>query len=270
MYRGLEIRPPFFELGPKGYLYGPEMLRLSIRADELSREYDVEMIIDPQYVDIPVIAQHVRRAMVFAPHMDPLEPGRGQGAVLPEALRAAGAVGVVLNHVERRLTREQLALTIRRADQVGLATVACSDDVESAVAIAELAPNVIVVESPERIGTGSAADRGNAAIGDTNRAIWRVNPEIRVVHGAGIGCARDVFEVMAAGPREPGRAAGSARPRTRRRCWQPWSRRPATGGTRAIERVAQVGPRPGVRDLTGPARVPAPPCHNRGGWEAGG
>ncbi len=208
MYRGLEITPPFFELGPKGYMFGPEMIRLSIRADELSREYQVQLIIDPQYVDIPLIAQRVERALVFAPHMDPLEPGRGQGAVLPEALKAAGAVGVVLNHVERRLTREQLALTIRRADQVGLATVACSDDVESAVAIAELAPNVIVVESPELIGAGSAVDRGNAAIGDINRAIWRVNPEIRVVHGAGIGCAQDVFEVMAAGAQGTGSSSG--------------------------------------------------------------
>ena len=208
MYRGLEITPPFFELGPKGYMFGPEMIRLSIRADELSREYQVQLIIDPQYVDIPLIAQRVERALVFAPHMDPLEPGRGQGAVLPEALKAAGAVGVVLNHVERRLTREQLALTIRRADQVGLATVACSDDVESAVAIAELAPNVIVVELPELIGAGSAVDRGNAAIGDINRAIWRVNPEIRVVHGAGIGCAQDVFEVMAAGAQGTGSSSG--------------------------------------------------------------
>lgn len=246
MYRGLEITPPFFELGPKGYMFGPEMLRLSIRADELSREYEVQIIIDPQYVDIPLIAQRVERALVFAPHMDSLEPGRGQGAVLPEALKAAGAVGVVLNHVERRLTREQLALTIRRADQVGLATVACSDDVESAVSIAELAPNVIVVELPELIGAGSAADRGNAAIGDINRAIWRVNPEIRVVHGAGIGCARDVFDVMAAGAQGTGSSSGVCTApdpeamlgemvRATRDGWDACHR-----GTRALERVTEV------------------------------
>lgn len=204
MYRGIEITPPFFELGPKGYMFGPEMLRVARCADELSREYQVQVIIDPQYVDIPVIAQQVQRALVFAPHMDSIAPGRGQGAVLPEAIKAAGATGVVLNHVEHRLSGDELARTIRRADEVGLATMVCADDVEEAVSIAELAPNIIVVESPELIGTGSGGDRDNAAIAATDRAIWLVNPEIRVLHGAGIGSARDVFGVIAAGAQATG------------------------------------------------------------------
>ncbi|MGD0448620.1 MAG: triose-phosphate isomerase [Candidatus Dormibacteria bacterium] len=204
MYRGIEITPPFFELGPKGYMFGPEMLRVARCADELSREYQVQVIIDPQYVDIPVIAQQVQRALVFAPHMDSIAPGRGQGAVLPEAIKAAGATGVVLNHVEHRLSGDELTRTIRRADEVGLATMVCADDVEEAVSIAELAPNIIVVESPELIGTGSGGDRDNAAIAATDRAIWLVNPEIRVLHGAGIGSARDVFGVIAAGAQATG------------------------------------------------------------------
>lgn len=208
MYRGIEITPPFFELGPKGYMFGPEMLRLSIRADQLSREYEVQIIIDPQYVDIPLIAQRVQRAMVFAPHMDPIAPGRGQGAVLPEAIKAAGAAGVVLNHVEHRLSGDELARTIRRADEVGLATMVCADDVEGAVLIAELAPNIIVVESPELIGTGSGGERDSATIAATDRAIWLVNPEIRVLHGAGIGSARDVFGVIAAGAQATGSSSG--------------------------------------------------------------
>ena len=208
MYRGLEITPPFFELGPKGYMFGPEMLRLSIRADELSREYEVQIIIDPQYVDIPAIAQQVQRALVFAPHMDPIARGRGQGAVLPEAIKAAGASGVVLNHVEHRLSRDELVRTIRRADEVGLATMVCADDVEGAVSIAELAPNIIVVESPELIGTGSGGERDSATIAATDRAIWLVNPEIRVLHGAGIGCAQDVFGVIAAGAQATGSSSG--------------------------------------------------------------
>ena len=167
MYRGLEITPPFFEVGPKAYMFGPEMLRLLIRADELSRVYDVQLIIDPQYVDIPVIAQQVQRVLVFAPHMDPIALGRGQGAVLPEAIKAAGAAGVVLNHVERRLSGDELARTIRRADEVGLATMVCADDAEGAVSIAELAPNIIVVESPELIGTGTGGEHDSATIAAT-------------------------------------------------------------------------------------------------------
>ena len=208
MYRGVEIRPPFFEIGPKAYTFGAEMLRIAVRADELSREYDVQIIVDPQYVDIPIIAQHVERALVFAPHMDSLERGRGQGSVLPEAVKAAGAVGVLLNHVERRLSRAELARTISRADEVGLATMVCTDDVDDAVSVAELEPNIIVVELPELIGTGGGTANDGASIIATDEAIWSVNPEIRVLHGAGIGCAQDVFDVIAAGAQATGSSSG--------------------------------------------------------------
>ena len=208
MFRGLQITPPFFEVGPKAYTFGPDMLRVAMRADQLGRAYGVGIIIDPQYVDISIIAEHVEWAMVFAPHMDSLEPGRGQGSVLPEAVKAAGAVGVMLNHVEHRLSRAELARTVRRADEVGLATMVCTDDVEEAVAVAGLEPNIIVVESPELIGTGKGTESSSVAIAEIDQAIWRVNPDIRVLHGAGIGSARDVFEVIAAGAQATGSSSG--------------------------------------------------------------
>ena len=36
--------------------------------------------------------------------MDSLSPGKGQGSILPEAVRAAGAKCVMLNHAERPVT----------------------------------------------------------------------------------------------------------------------------------------------------------------------
>jgi len=185
-------------------MFGPDVVRVAVRADELSREYGVQIIFDPQYVDIPTIAQRVERVLVFAQHMDSIDPGRGMGTVLPEALKAAGASGVVLNHFERRLSPDELERTVKRADDVGLATVVCADGQEQAVAIAALAPNVIVVESPELIGAGKGHDTSRAAVLETNRAIWQVNPDIVVIRGAGIGDAHDVFNVIAAGAQGTG------------------------------------------------------------------
>ncbi len=199
MYRGLRITPPFFEIGPKAYLYGRDLLELARRADVLSRIYDVQIIITPQCVDIPLVAGHVERLLVFAQHMDPLEPGRGVGSILPEAVHAAGAVGVLLNHVERRIDRATLAHTMRRADEVGLATMVCADDAQDAVSVAQLAPNVIIVEAPVLIAGGRRNSSERQAIAETNEAIWRVNPDIRVLHGAGITGAQDVYDVIAAG-----------------------------------------------------------------------
>ncbi len=200
---GLEMTPPFFEVGPKAYAWGAAMVDLAKRADALSRAYDVRVIVTPQYVDIPAVAQAVERVMVFAQHMDALRPGRGVGSVLPEAVKAAGAQGVLLNHVERRLSRVELAETMRRADEVGLATIVCADDVDDAVGIARLSPDVIIVESPDLIA-GGRRDDSRGAIAAANEAIRQVDPAIRVLHGAGINGPQDVYDVTAAGAQGAG------------------------------------------------------------------
>jgi triosephosphate isomerase len=202
--RTVEIRPPFFEIGPKAYAYGRQLVELARRADAASHAYDVQVILTPQAVDIAAVAAAVEHVLVFAQHMDSLRPGRGVGSVLPEAVRAVGASGVLLNHVERRLSRPELTNAIHRADEVGLATMVCADDASDAASIAELAPKIIIVEAPVLIAGGQrdAADR--EAIASTNAAIWRVNPAIRVLHGAGIANAQDVFDVMAAGAQATG------------------------------------------------------------------
>ncbi|MSU46635.1 MAG: hypothetical protein EXS42_05810 [Lacunisphaera sp.] len=64
-------------------------------ADRMSKDLGITIIFDPQHVDIPAIAQETKHILVFAQHMDPVEIGRGAGAVLPEALKEAGAVGNV-------------------------------------------------------------------------------------------------------------------------------------------------------------------------------
>jgi triosephosphate isomerase (TIM) len=208
MYRGLEITPPFFEIGPKAYLYGKEVLQLAGNADAMSRKYGVQIILTPQYVDIYPLAHEIERVLVFAQHMDSLEVGRGIGSVLPEAVKAAGAAGVLLNHSERRLPSDELRRTIKRADQVGLASMVCADNLEEAVAIARMQPNIIIAESPDLIETGRRDPDEQQAINKINQAVWAVNPDIRVLHGAGISRGQDVYDVIAAGAQGCGSTSG--------------------------------------------------------------
>ncbi len=208
MYRGLKITPPFFEIGPKAYLYGRDVLKLARHADKISKKYDVQMIITPQYVDIPILAREMENVLVFAQHMDSLEVGRGVGSVLPEALKAAGAVGVMLNHAEKKLLKDELERTIKRADQIGLATMVCADTLEDAAVIAQMAPNIIISESPDLIGAGRRDEKDQSAIHRINETVWKINPDIRVLHGAGIRCGRDVYDVIANGAQGAGSTSG--------------------------------------------------------------
>lgn len=96
--------PPFFEIGPKSYLYGDDILELALAADRASEKYGVDIIFTTPYTEIRRVAEAVKRLFVYAPHMDLLEPGRGLADILPEAVKAAGAAGVMLNHCEKPLS----------------------------------------------------------------------------------------------------------------------------------------------------------------------
>jgi triosephosphate isomerase len=212
MYMQIRLRPPLFEIGLKGYLYGRKALELAIAADRLSKEYEVMIIFDPQYVDIPVIARETERLLVFAQHMDPLQIGRGTGSVLPEALKEAGAVGTLLNHAERRLTLADINNTIGRADEVGLMTMVCADSPEEAAAVAHLNPNIILAEPPALIGTETSIGKGQKGfITRSMEMIKSINPDILVFNSAGIRTAEDVAEVIRLGAEATGSTSGILR-----------------------------------------------------------
>lgn len=206
MYKGLTIRPPFFEVGPKAYLYGDAMLALAKVIDKTAMKYDVDVIVTPQYTDIKLLADNTERILVFAQHMDPLPVGRGLGSVLPEAVKAAGAVGVMLNHAEKPISMDVLAETIRRADEVELGTIVCANTVEDVKAIAKMGPNLIVAEPTDLIGTGQTSD-ANYVI-ETIKTVQEINPDIMVLQGAGISNGKDVYNTIKLGAQATGSTSG--------------------------------------------------------------
>lgn len=206
MYKGLKIKPPFFEIGPKAFMYGEEMLKLAKVIDKTALKYDVDIIVTPQYTDIKLLADNTERIHVFAQHMDPLPIGRGLGSVLPEAVKAAGAVGVMLNHAEKPIPLDVIEETIKRADEVGLGTIVCADTVEDVKNIAKMAPNIIVAEPTELIGTGHTSDSNYVV--ETIRTVNEINPDIMVLQGAGISNGRDVYNTIKLGAQATGTTSG--------------------------------------------------------------
>ena len=209
MYSNYKIRAPYFEIGPKCFMWGERMLRLAKAVDEIAAEYDLDVIITPQYADIRMIAENTSHIHVYAQHMDYLRPGRGLGSVLPESIKEAGAVGVMLNHAEKKLTLDEIEKTIARADEVGLATIVCADSVREIEAVAKLSPNLIVAAPTELIGTGVTSDMGY--VRDTIEAVRRIDPDIMVLQGAGISTPDDVARVIRAGALATGCTSGGMR-----------------------------------------------------------
>ena len=204
-----KIKAPFFEIGPKSYLYGDDIMELALAADAASEKYDVDVIFTCPVVDIRRVAEATKRLHVFAPHMDPIYPGRGLADTLPESLVAAGAEGVMLNHVEKPLSFEVLAETIKRADEVGLTTIVCADSMADASRIAGLHPDIIVAEPSELIGTGvSVGPEYVAAAADS---VKNVDANILVLTAAGIAGGEDVYNTIMAGADATGSSSGVAK-----------------------------------------------------------
>lgn len=205
---GFSIKKPFFEIGPKTYIYGKDALELAMAADRAGETYGVDIIFTAQYTDIRTIASSVRHIKVFAQHMDGIYPGKGVGAVLPEALKEAGAAGVLLNHAEMPLTLAELSKTIGRAREAGLATLVCAGTPQEGAAVAALGPDIILAESPALIGKGARGPEDMEEIARINGAVHRVAPGMLILHGAGISDEKDVFEIIKAGADATGSTSG--------------------------------------------------------------
>ncbi|MBQ7381011.1 MAG: triose-phosphate isomerase [Clostridia bacterium] len=203
------IREPFFEYGPKCYMYGDVLLDMAKGLDELAEKYDVDIILDIPDTEIYNIAKNTKRIHVYSQHMDSIPVGRGMGRTLPEALKAAGAVGVMLNHAEHKLTLEEIKEAIARADEVGLATMVCADSVDEVKEIAKLGPNILVAEPTELIGTGKPADK--EYVDEVIRCIREINPDIKPFPSAGISKGEDCYNIIKAGSSASGCSSAIAK-----------------------------------------------------------
>ena len=207
------VKLPFFEIGPKSYLYGDDILELAKAADAASEKYGVDIIFTTPIVDIRRVREATKNIHVFAPHMDAIVPGRGLADVLPESLVAAGADGVMLNHCEKPLTFDVLEKTIARANEVGLTTIVCADSLAEASKIATLSPDIIVAEPSELIGTGVSV--GKEYVEAATKSVKDVNPDILVLTAAGIAGGEDVYNTIIAGADATGSSSGVAKAQDR-------------------------------------------------------
>lgn len=130
---------------------GEAALRLAKIHEEVAKETGQQIGIAAQATDLWRICQEVT-IPVFAQHLDPVGYGSATGHTLPEAVKATGAMGTLLNHSELRLEREVLEMSIKRAKEVGLKVIVCAKDPEEGASFLEFEPDLIAVEPPELIG----------------------------------------------------------------------------------------------------------------------
>jgi len=203
-----KIRTPYFEIGTKNYVWGDKVLEYALAADAAAEKYDIDVLFICPAVEIRRVVENTKHLIVLAPYMDTLRPGRGMADILPEALKAAGAEGVVVNHCEKPMSVPQIKATIDRARELDMLVFACADTVAEAKAIAQLHPDILNPEPSELIGGAGGGVSDMGFVRECIREIKAIYPDILVEQAAGITSGKQVYDFIMAGSEAAGAASG--------------------------------------------------------------
>lgn len=178
---------------------GKRGLELAKVAEQISNETGIAIAVAPQLTDLAFIASQVE-IPVFSQHADDVEPGSHTGHVTLEAIKDSGAVGTMINHSERRVRADQIDNIVKKSRALDLTTVVCSNTPEVTAAMAALGPDMVAIEPPELIGTGIPVSRAKPEVVTSSvELVKRVNPQVKVLCGAGITTGEDVEAALRLG-----------------------------------------------------------------------
>jgi triosephosphate isomerase len=136
---------------------------------------------------------------VWSQHLDPVGQGSHTGWLEPETAIARGATGTIINHAEHKVSLDHVRDLMAMLPE-GFPVCACAADVTEARALAKLGPTFIAVEPPELIGGDISVTTADPTIvSDTVAAVKEVNPNVRVLCGAGVKNGQDVATAIALG-----------------------------------------------------------------------
>jgi len=186
------MKKPIVIVNFKTYKFGRNNLKLA----KILERVDKSIIVGVPATDINLISS-LTNLKVYAEHVDAYLPGRNTGFILPEAVKAAGAVGTFLNHSEHRLDFKTLKKTFFRCKKLGLKVVLFAKDLSEAKKLEKLKPDFLAIEPPELVG-------GNVSVSSAKpELIKKISKNLNrsFLVGAGIKTREDVEVALKLGAR---------------------------------------------------------------------
>jgi triosephosphate isomerase len=196
------LEPPVVVVNYKVYptALGEHAVSLTRQIEEAAESYpEATLAVAPSHPDLGAVAR-ASDLPVLAQHADGHPPGSGTGRVVPESLEDRGVVGSLVNHAERQIPEKEAQRSVDRLTGKGLTAITCAEDVEVTRRMASFEPTYVAMEPPELIGgdvSVTSADPG--IIGDSVEAAHEIDPDARILCGAGVKTAQDVARAIELG-----------------------------------------------------------------------
>jgi triosephosphate isomerase len=122
------------------------------------------------------------------------------GEMLPEAVKAAGAMGTILNHSESRRPVSELRVLVPRLAKLGMEVCLCARTAAEASRLASSNPTYVAIEPPELIGSGMAVSKARPElVKRTVDAVRKTGYRGSILCGAGIVSGEDVAKAVKLG-----------------------------------------------------------------------
>jgi triosephosphate isomerase (TIM) len=178
---------------------GDGSIKLALAVKKAGEATGVEVIVAPPIPELANVASKVE-VRVYSQTVGIEEGDRTTGSIIPEAVRAAGGKGTILNHSEARKPHGELQMLVPRLKKIGLDVCLCAQTAAEASELSVLAPEYLAVEPPELIGTGIAVSKAKPQlIESTVRAARRAGYQGSILCGAGIVTGDDVKKAVELG-----------------------------------------------------------------------
>jgi triosephosphate isomerase (TIM) len=178
---------------------GDGSVRLALAIKRVSDTVDIEAIAAPPTPMISLVAARTK-VQVYSQSVGNAVGDKTTGAVLPEAVRAAGAAGTILNHSESRRTPAELKRLVPRLVSLRMGVCLCAQTSEEAAELSLFGTKYLAIEPPELIGSGVAVSRARPElIQKTVAAARKAGYRGKILCGAGIVSGEDVSRAVQLG-----------------------------------------------------------------------
>ena len=170
---------------------GAKAVELAMAMERASNS-NVRMVAVVSAFDLHSVQQAAPTLEIWSQHLDPVGKGSFTGWLQPDNAIERGAKGTIINHAEHKVNIEHVKELMNQLPS-SFPICACAADVNEAHQLAELGPTFIAVEPPELIGGDISVTTADPTIvSDTVTAVQSINPDVRVLCGAGVKGGDDV------------------------------------------------------------------------------
>ena len=180
-------------------ILGEGSIRLAQAVQRVSETVGIEAIVAPPAPMLALVASKTG-VQVYGQTVGSKSGDKTTGEILPEAIKAAGASGAILNHSESRRPLQELRTLVPRLAAIGMGVCLCSQTAAEAARLAALEPRYLAIEPPELIGSGIAVSKARPELVQrTVRGVRRAGYRGEILCGAGIVSGEDVTKAVELG-----------------------------------------------------------------------